>query len=369
MHRSFQTANGRRALWALVFSTVAFVGAAGSDAASASAQDIHAPIASLPEDASSVQLPALAAPPERGEPIQSGIVIVDGKYLPPPYVVTRRGETLFVQNVRLDMEALTEVVSRGRFPRGDFLEELGSNQLQSRVEGLLIADGMLVQFSDGTIGWFRPESAYTILDALTSRSTPEEKLRQLMGGEYVMGDFTSTQWMSLIRSFKGSDELKERLASHWGGELYPPESPEDADPTSFFLIVGGMCLTVFSFGVVLTYRPPVNLQWKDLNPAPEAVQLVTRGAILIGALSVFDLLCTYLASPASSFWEMNPVGASLIDQPIALVVFKLLFTAVSIGILVRLRTYRGAQMACWWACLLLTLLSIRWVAFNSFFIS
>ena len=368
MRRSFQAANPGCALWGLAFSTVAFLAAAGIDAASASAQSSQASIASLPEAASSGRLPALADPPERGEPISFGVVIVDGKYLPPPHVVTRRGDTLFIHNVRLEMDALTEVVRRGRFPRGPSHGELGSSQLQSRIEGLLLSDGMLVQFSDGTIGWFRPESTDTILDALTSKSTPEEKLRQLMGGEYV-GDFTSTQWMSLIRNFKGSDELKERLNHHWDGELDPPESQKHTAKASFFLIVGGMCLTVFSFGVVLTYRPPASLQWKDLNPAPEAIQLVTRCAILIGALSVFDLLCTYLASPASSFWEMNPIGASLIDQPSALVVFKLLFTAVSIGILVRLRTYRGAQMACWWACLLLTLLSIRWVAFNSFFIN
>lgn len=63
--------------------------------------------------------------------------------------------------------------------------------------------------------------------------------------------------------------------------------------------------------------------------------------------------------------EINPIGGRLIDRPEQLILFKAVMTTLAIGLLFRLRRYRRAQLAAWWSCLVLTLLTVRWLTFNS----
>ena len=78
---------------------------------------------------------------------------------------------------------------------------------------------------------------------------------------------------------------------------------------------------------------------------------------------------TIMTSQAGQMREVNPFGNSLIQNPALLALFKIGATGLSIGLLFGLRKYRRAQVAAWWACLILTILALRWLTFNSMMIS
>ena len=94
-------------------------------------------------------------------------------------------------------------------------------------------------------------------------------------------------------------------------------------------------------------------------------QPTNEGFVFVVALSLLDLVWTLLVSQAGTMRELNPVGGRLIDDPVKLVAFKVAMTGLAAGLIFKLRYYRRAQLASWWACLILTLLIVRWLTFNS----
>ncbi len=65
--------------------------------------------------------------------------------------------------------------------------------------------------------------------------------------------------------------------------------------------------------------------------------------------------------------ELNPMGREFIQDPALLGVFKFVMTGIGVGLLFVLKQHRIAQTAAWWACMILTLLTMRWLTFNSMF--
>jgi len=53
--------------------------------------------------------------------------------------------------------------------------------------------------------------------------------------------------------------------------------------------------------------------------------------------------------------------------PAALAAFKVSATCLGTGLLWRLKHYHGAQVASWWLCMILTLVTVRWVTVQSLF--
>ena len=136
------------------------------------------------------------------------------------------------------------------------------------------------------------------------------------------------------------------------------------DLSSYPLTVFGMVLVVIAFGNLLSNEAPLDIQSSE---SPVMERRVKIFLMLIAAFSVLDLIWTLLASRANALTELNPIGAQLITNPIGLLAFKALVTLGAIGILFALRSHRVAQRGAWWACLICTLLTVRWLTFNSMF--
>jgi len=82
---------------------------------------------------------------------------------------------------------------------------------------------------------------------------------------------------------------------------------------------------------------------------------------------VIDLVWTVLAHQAGSMRELNPIGSQLFSNPVNLIIFKTAATSLAIALLFRLRQIPLARQASWWCCLVLTLLTARWLTFHSMF--
>jgi hypothetical protein len=75
-----------------------------------------------------------------------------------------------------------------------------------------------------------------------------------------------------------------------------------------------------------------------------------------------------MAASTGQLRELNPIGSHLVENPRHLAGFKIAITVAAIGVLWLLRRHKRAQLAAWWICLLLTLVTIRWLAFSSMFL-
>jgi hypothetical protein len=129
-----------------------------------------------------------------------------------------------------------------------------------------------------------------------------------------------------------------------------------------------MAIVVLGFGHLLSNRPHFDESDAESVNWPKRRQIVARSLVIVALLSAVDLIWTMAAANSGSMRELNPLGSEMIRNPPQLVLFKATFTGLSIGILYWLHRLPFAQTASWWCCLLMTLLTARWVVFQSMFL-
>ncbi|MCO8124977.1 DUF5658 family protein [Stieleria sp. TO1_6] len=139
---------------------------------------------------------------------------------------------------------------------------------------------------------------------------------------------------------------------------------------SYPLTVFAMVVVVLGFGHLLSNRPNIEKTAGDNEQDDWLKQrrVVGQSLLIVGLLSAVDLIWTIGTANAGLMRELNPLGSGLIDQPVLLFLFKTAVTTISIAILYSLHRRPVAQVASWWCCLLLTLLTARWVVFQSMFL-
>ena len=79
------------------------------------------------------------------------------------------------------------------------------------------------------------------------------------------------------------------------------------------------------------------------------------------AFSLLDLTWTILALNTKSVSELNPIGSQFIHDPRNMAGFKVSVTFSCLALLWLLRKHKRAQVAAWWLCLVLTLVTCRWL--------
>jgi hypothetical protein len=140
------------------------------------------------------------------------------------------------------------------------------------------------------------------------------------------------------------------------------------DQWGYPLSVLGMVLVVAAIGHLLSRRPEPQTTGDKVNLTPDAIRQTNYSLMLVAAMSGMDLVWTILISQAGVMKELNPLGSRLLSNPGQLILFKMAMTALALCLIFGLRRYRRAQMVSWWGCLLFTILTVRWLTFNSLFV-
>ncbi|MEO1523836.1 MAG: DUF5658 family protein [Planctomycetota bacterium] len=182
-------------------------------------------------------------------------------------------------------------------------------------------------------------------------------------------------WLQLVAEFESTEKFDSQamavLTDNWRAqEINEQEAASNIlfNRISFPMTVAAMILVVLAFGHLLANSPSQMVTTDDPDQSKQVHSTVVKSLCFIGLLSVIDLVWTIGATQAGAMREMNPLGQSLIEDPVQLILFKLGVTGLAIGLLYYLHRSPMAQRASWWCCLILTLLTARWLTFQSMFV-
>lgn len=357
----------------------------------------------------------------RGRAIDDGYVILDGRYLPPPYVPERRNDDLLINgqlairgwfasdrgwpgmfrdesrrssdensppeegpppggfNRHLRPGAFPFAGPRGGPPPG--FRGRGSRVplTLTRIEHHLREGGLLIGGDRWPSALLSSVDAICVLDALLSSDPPDAKLTRILQSQDQ--ELDEDQWKDVIASFEPSAELAariepmareyrqieaENLARH---ENVLASAFFMSRPVKYAITLMAMGLVVAACGTLLNYRPQRRARWSEVDREGEGIPIVVRSVVLLVLLGLFDLGCTLIAEQAGGLTELNPLASKLVSSPVSLAGFKLATLLSACAILYALRRYRGAQVAAWWMCLLCTVLTFRWLTYNSMFMT
>ena len=307
----------------------------------------------------------------RGEPIASGNVVVRGEYVEPPYRITLAGRDVFINNEQIT--SLPEQPSANAATAGEFI---------ARLERTLFWGSTLIVFDERTRLVVDSMAAEEFFASMLEAKTIEKKVQivfeQADYDEFSKNFISTAQWRTALEKFPSTAAAV--------GECVQSECPEAGEYvvhttdqsnvlneksrtawTMYLLNSAGMLLAAISLGVLITNPPNANTTWIETLQSHSAVRLVKRCLSLTVVLSIFDLVSTITAESTGGFAEANPLAVFLMHDPATLTFAKLFGTCLTTGLLWSQRQYVGVQLASWWICFVLTLVTIRWVVVDSLF--
>lgn len=350
---------------------------------------------------------------------ETGYVILDGAYLAPPYVIRSTSQELTIngRTVRSPLPAARwpawggwrkapggEGFGAGGFGRGRGFGGARSGMSRSdegspapsrsgerpggaargparwmspawRVVRRLENEAILVAFEGQTAVFLDPgPQQEQFFEAVHARDPECEAFRSLV--QALPGDADREVWSKWLAEIEQSNELWQRIdevVRASAVRLVANESQIAATQRiqglAYPLTVAGMVLGVLALGHLLRSFPQTPDEAESARARAGFVRATVISLALVVALSALDLVWTLLAAQAGQIRELNPLGSQWIDDPQALLAFKTAATLVGCGLLLTLRRHHLAQLAAWWLCLLCTVLTFRWVVFNSMFVA
>jgi hypothetical protein len=295
-----------------------------------------------------------------GIPIDSGGVVLRGQLMPPPYVIARSDGKVLVNSEIV-------AVATGNVARHQ----------TARIERQLINGNWMMVFDADVIAFVDPEEGMTLVGELARANSIAESVKRIMSVELQGAEtVTSAEWQTALLNFQPDESIVQEYSEYenemestdWISE----DSEEslkvhDSTSTMYGLSVVGMLLIALSAGTLLGHPPKNSISWSRIVRSPRTLTAMQRCLVLIAAYSLFDLAATLLAVKTGHVEELNPFGVGLILAPAALAAFKVASTCLGTGLLWRLKNYHGAQVASWWLCMVLTLVTVRWVTVQSLF--
>jgi len=247
---------------------------------------------------------------------------------------------------------------------------LAINAVQNQLSG----DGIVMSFKDQPYVQLDSTTGYELLQSMTTQA--ERSIRQIRVMERLPQDFDEETWDAWIRDFAPPDNLKQRAAL-WIANYDKNQEQAQAEiratrwmsRLAYPMSVASMVLTVLSIGHLLGGRPHAGQPTRGMDESPAMIHALNWSLLFATAFSTFDLIWTILASNTNQMRELNPIGSQWISDPRHLAGFKVSVTFSCLALLWLLRRHKRAQIAAWWICLILTLVTIRWLTFNSLFVS
>jgi hypothetical protein len=325
--------------------------------------------------------PTLPAQEKRVIALVDGYLFVDGEYISTPYDIRVQDGSLRINGREYAAEHFSANSQRASPERGQngepwrgrrrWGQRMDSDPL-ARIESRLAsaqAGAIVIAFAGQ-----RPAVMYP------SRSAAEQLLDCLLGGPKtsmasLLQDFDPADRAAveqLVAEFQTSEAFARRVKSHLNEMREASASGERViqanqwqSKITYPLTVFAMLAVVIGFGHLLSHRPEKDFQTND---AAANRSVIVKSLVIIAVLSSVDLIWTISASSAGVMREINPLASHLVQDPVRLACFKVLVTGTSIGILFVLHQRQFASVAAWWCCLLLTLLTARWVVFQSMFV-
>ncbi|MCP4785287.1 MAG: hypothetical protein GY903_27865 [Fuerstiella sp.] len=297
--------------------------------------------------------------------IESGYVFIDGHYIRIPYQIQYSDSEVSINESTFELSVFEGWLNEKKKRNGGSDDR--GRRVHRNLRDMLEGDGSLVLFDGEPSQVFNMSASYDLLSVLVNADS-----REAFGNgerEWLPTGVDQQSWVRWIGEFKCPEELRER-ADSFLTKIEELESTNDAqqsarrmlESSAYPLTVVGMLLVVMAFGHLLSFKPD-----SDAVKSLETQRAVGRSLTLLVALSALDLIWTLLVSRAGDMKELNPLGAAFIDNPVALILLKTVATLTAVVLLFVLRQHHVAQKGAWWGCLICTLLTVRWLTFNSMF--
>ena len=314
--------------------------------------------------------------------ISDGYLFLDGQYIAPPYDVRVDNDSVKINGEVLQSGFfdIAELESESPEPvRRPFGRRMGMRgrmngrgltaldplaRIASQIDQLRIGAIVVVYPQKRPLIVYPDRHGYKLLGVLNGSVDAEAPAEMIPADRAI--------WSELVANFQPTTEFMTRSTA----ELQNIERvANDVNSTvaanqlvsriSYPLTVFAMIVVVLGFGHLLSTRPALETEGSDQSANR---QIIVKSLTIIALLSAIDLIWTIAATNAGTMRELNPLANRLITDPTQLMLFKLTVTGTAIGILYLLHNRQFAQVATWWCCLLLTLLTARWVVFQSMFL-
>lgn len=341
-------------------------------------------------------------------PSTDGYVFIDGQYISPPYDIQWAGDALTISGHQFDKDSFDLSDYRRSFSgeRSSTRERLGKRGRR----GMRPGPRRRIDDDDVSRTGFHPErfrqarSSFSrfcedlnavetgMVAVLYQHQRPLLLYRTSGGYEMLMSLVDPSHHLGLQSDWgrdRNSQEMGNRLLAEFSpsvefqrrakSDLALVQAASDEgdrviattywlERLSFPLTVFAMAMVVLGFGHLLSNQPNLEKLGSGPGDSLKRRKVVGQSLLIVGLLSAVDLIWTISTANAGAMRELNPLGSGLIGQPVVLFLFKATVTGMAIAILYRLHRRPIAQVASWWCCLLLTLLTARWVVFQSMFL-
>jgi hypothetical protein len=302
---------------------------------------------------------------------KGGYLFIDGEYLAPPYEIRLEDDRLLVN----DREMKCVPPQRSYGGRGSGPSREPSRRWSvGELYGYLHNNNVVMSFANQPFLVLDTNSAYDLFKSLTAKD--QRSLRQVSVMEKLPEEFDRQVWDKWITRFVPPDNLKERavvfVASFDATQreaLANIRARRLMETLAYPLSVAGMVMSVLAIGHLLGGRPHAGKPTAGMDASPEMIKALNWSLLFAAVFSSIDLILTILGANADQIRELNPIGNLWIEDPRHLAGFKVAVTFSCLALLWLLRKYKRAQIAAWWVCLVLTLVTCRWVLMTSLFVS